>query len=152
MQSIKESNELKKEYLKLYKQAVIADKCILEELEELKLSKICPSILIDGMPRGNGGIRDLSGYAVKVTEAEEQLKKARYKRIKIKTDIIENIEKMQNETEKNVLRLKYIHLLTWEEVSVQMNYSLQHVYKIHNTALKNFSCDHAIVCDGESML
>lgn len=137
---LKESNEQKK-YLKSYKQAVIAAKCIEEELIELKLSKMCPSVLVDGMPHGKNGTGDLSGYAVKAAEAEEKLRAARYLRIKLYTEIVDSIESMADERDKNLLRLKYLHFKTWEEVSLEMGYSYKQIHRIHSAALSRFKED-----------
>ena len=55
--------------------------------------------------------------------------------------IISSIEKMDNETEKTLLTLKYIEGYTWEEVCEKMNYSLRQVYYLHNNALKHYQAD-----------
>ena len=55
--------------------------------------------------------------------------------------IICSIEKMENETEKTLLTLKYIEGYTWEEVCEIMNYSLRQVYYLHNNALKHYQAD-----------
>lgn len=49
--------------------------------------------------------------------------------------IIEKIEDIPSETEKNILILKYLCGYTWEEISEKTNYSLRQVYNIHSKAL-----------------
>lgn len=53
--------------------------------------------------------------------------------------ILHDIEKMEQETEKNLLILKYINGYTWEQICEIMNYSLRQTYYIHNHALEHFS-------------
>lgn len=53
--------------------------------------------------------------------------------------IIKNLEKMNDETEKNILILKYINGETWEKISELTNYSIRQIYYIHANALKNFT-------------
>ena len=130
-------NERKKDYLKSYKSAVIAAKVIQEEIDELRLDKMCPSVISDGMPHAST-CSDLSSYAVKLVELEEKLKTARYQKIKLHMEISDCIEAMENETEKCLLRLKYLHCKTFEEVAECMKYSLRQVYSIHSSAINNF--------------
>lgn len=137
IRELNESNEKKKEYLKSYKESVISAKVIQEEIEQLRLDKMCPSVISDGMPHAST-CSDLSSYAAKLMELEEKLHKARYKKITLHTDISDCIEAMENETEKCVLRLKYLHCKTFEEVAECMKYSLRQVYSFHSSAINNF--------------
>lgn len=137
-QTLKTENEQKKRYLKSYKESIKAVKIITDEIEQLRLDKVSPTVINDGMPHSSN-CNDLSAYAAKLDELETQLHKERFKRISIYSDIIKQIEEMENETEKNVLRLKYIRCLNWEEVAVEMGYSWQHIHKLHGSALKNFN-------------
>lgn len=127
----------KKEYLKSYKDAVIAAKVIQEEIDELRLDKMYPSVISDGMPHAST-CSDLSSYAAKLMELEEKLVAARYRRIKLYTDILDRIEGMQDEKEKNVLRLKYLHCKNWDEVAKYTGYTSRQVYRIHLIAINNF--------------
>ena len=54
-------------------------------------------------------------------------------------NILLKIEQMENETEKNILILKYIQNHTWEEICEIMNYSLRQIYNLHNQALEHFN-------------
>lgn len=132
------NNEEKKEYLRSYKQAVIAARCIETELREVKLAKRCPSILVDTTPCDTG---DKHEYTVKVHALEEKLKQARYKRICLYTEIVDKIESMEREIDKNILRLKYIHNKTWEEVAEEINYGWTRTHELHREALKHFECE-----------
>lgn len=96
-----------------------------------------PSFIMDSMPRGNG-YSDLSSYAAKVDCLMEELRDQMNQRIDLRREIAHKIEDMNDETEKLVLRYRYIHLLTWEDLAVKMDYSWQHIHKIHNKALNNF--------------
>lgn len=138
LEYIKKENELKKDYLKSYGDAIRAEKAIEDEIKQLRLDKMCPSIVIDDMPRGVGGHSDLSDYIVKVDELLEVLRMSMEERIELRREIIRKVESMSNETEKLVLRLRYIQMKTWEELAAQIGYSWQHVHKIHGKALQHF--------------
>ena len=134
---IKKENEAKKEYLMRYRDALRAEKQIEEEITQLRLDTMMPAVVNDGMPHGSG-IGDLSGYAAQVDELLQDLKEQQEKRIQIRREITQKIEKMPNETEKMVLRYRYIHLLKWEEIAVKMCYSWKGIHKVHGRALQHF--------------
>lgn len=135
------NNEEKKEYLKSYQKALRRENDILDEIQRLRADKMFPSVVNDGMPRGTNQ-SDLSAYVAILDEQIEELKRERLERAKIRADIEKRIRKMEDEDEQRVLRLRYIKGVKWEEVAVEMDFSWQHVHKIHSRALQNF-----IMCD-----
>lgn len=130
-------NEEKKEYLKSYQRSVKREQDILDEIQRLRMDKMFPSIVNDGMPHGSSQ-RDLSDYIVTIDEMIENLKQERLKRAKRQQEIERRIEKMEDEDEQRVLRLRYIKGMKWEEVAVEMGYSWKQVHRIHSDALRNF--------------
>ena len=136
--SIKKENDLKKEYLRRYGDAVRAAKQIEEEIRQLRLDTMMPAVVNDGMPHGSSSGSDLSRYAAKVDAMMEDLRNQMEARIDIKREIIGKIEEMENETEKLILRYRYIHLIKWEEIAVKMDYSWKQVHRIHGNALNHF--------------
>lgn len=130
-------NEKKKEYLKGYEKAVRQLHRIELEIQEMRLNKICPSILLDGMPHAHGG-NDLSAYAVLLEREERKYRKARYERIHKCKEIKDKIEQLGNEDEKDVLLYRYIKLMKWEEICTKMKYSWKQIHRIHSNALDHF--------------
>lgn len=133
----KDEIEKKKEYLKRYHGAVIAEKAIRQEIDELRMDKMFPMLIQDGMPHGSS-CGDMSEYAAQLDGLLADLKEQMEKRISIRREITQKIEQMQDETEKTVLRLRYIHWLRWEQIAERMGYSPEHVQRIHKKALGNF--------------
>lgn len=134
---VKAENEKKKEYLWGYQREMRQMKRLEEELAELRLSKMCPSVIQDGMPHASGG-GDLSGYMVQVDKMERKIQKARYKRIRKFKEIRDRIERLEDENEKDVLVYRYILGMKWEDIAVKMGYTWQHIHRIHSNALENF--------------
>ena len=111
METVKEENEKKKEYLKQYGKALRQEKRIEEELERLKLDRMLPGALAaDGLPKSSN-LSDLSDYAAEVDEQERKMVEQRKKRVRIRTEIRERIEQMEDETEKDILTYHYIDLM-----------------------------------------
>lgn len=130
-------NEEKKEYLKSYQRSVKREQDILDEIQRLRLDKMFPSAINDGMPHGSSQT-DLSDYIVIIDEMIEDLKQERLERAKRQQEIENRIGQMKDEDEQRVLRLRYIKGMKWEEIAVEMGCSWQWTHKIHARALKNF--------------
>ena len=136
-ENIREENDKKKEYLWGYQREKRKLQRLEEELAELRLDKMCPSVIQDGMPHASGG-SDLSGYAARVDALERKILKARYKRIRKFKEIRDRIERLEDENEKDVLMYRYIKGMKWEEIAMKMDYSWRRIHYIHSAALENF--------------
>ena len=93
---------------------------------------------LSGMLRGVPPQNILIAFDDKPAKSLADLKEQMEKRISIRREITQKIEQMQDETEKTVLRLRYIHWLRWEQIAERMGYSPEHVQRIHKKALGNF--------------
>jgi len=133
-----EENEQKKEYLKSYGRAKRREKRILDEIQRLRMDEMFPSVVSDDMPHGTK-VSDLSDYIVRVETQIEKLKAERLEKIKIYQDIEDRIKAMDNDNEQEVLRLRYILNLSWEEVAVVMGITWRHTMRMHSRALKNLN-------------
>ena len=125
---IQKENEEKKEYLKSYRRAVKREKDILDEIQRLRADKMFPSVANDGMPKGSNQ-SDLSDYIAILDEQIELLKAERLEKARCYQKIERQIKQMENEDEQEVLRLRYITGLKWEEVAARMSYSWKHIHR-----------------------
>ncbi len=132
-----DQNNQKKEYLGGYERALRQMERSELRINEMRINKICPSYILDGMPRASG-YKDLSGYAAILDEEERKYMKARYQRIKLCREISDKIEGIDNEDEKDVLMCRYIKLMKWEDISEKLGFSIQHIHRIHGKGIKNF--------------
>jgi len=130
------NDEEKKKYLKSYKDNVLAVNLIKEEIEQLELDKRC---LLPKEDAFSSGEKLHSILILKKRIDQKTIEQQRFLTNKFNryVTIIDSIEKLENETEKNVLKIKYIHCKTWEEVCEIMNYSYRQIHNIHKKALKN---------------
>lgn len=128
-------NEKKKRYLMSYRWAKKQEERILEEIQELRMDKMFPSTVNDGMPKGSEQ-RDLSDYAAKLDELIQELKEERLEKIKRLQSIERVIKEIDNEDAQTILRLRYIDGLKWEEVCVSINYEWAQMHRIHERALR----------------
>ena len=129
--------EEKKGFLRSYLEGKKELDSIVESIEALRMSKMLPSINVDGMPHAHN-TSDLSGYVAKLDELERKIQAKQWQIINIQMQIEISIMEMKSPKERMVLRYRYIQGLKWEEICLKMGYSWQNTHLIHAKALKNF--------------
>lgn len=135
-EQIKKENEKKKEYLWSYKRIREKAERAGLDVNEYRLSKICPSVVQDGMPKAAGDNKDLSDYAAKLDELENTYMDLKNEELDIRMDIRKKIEKLSDPNEVKVLDLRYLQLYEdWEDIYKKMGLSKSRVHKIHSNAL-----------------
>jgi DNA-directed RNA polymerase specialized sigma subunit len=136
----KQEIEKKKEYLKSYLPKQKAAERIGEDIERFRQAKMYPSISYDGLPHGNEH-HDLSDYIVALENLISKLMKARYERVQVYTNILNQIELMQDETEKELLKFRYLRGLQWDDICIELGFEWAQVHRIHKKALEHFNCE-----------
>ena len=107
------------------------------KIKEMRLNRIYPLVINDGMPHASSQT-DLSSYAALLDQEEKRYMRYRYQRIRKCKEITDRIEQLSDEDEKDILIYRYIRLMKWEDIAVKMNLSWRRVHYIHSSALKNF--------------
>lgn len=74
-----------------------------------------------------------------IDETEREIDQKLQMLVKLKAEISGAIDRLSNREERMVLRCRYLNDYSWEEISALMNVSERTVYRIHGTALQNFS-------------
>lgn len=132
------NNEEKKQYLRRYQAAKKRAKMIQEEIDELRSSKTSPVGLGDGLPHGSG-TSDLSGYAARWDELVRELEAEKEMQMVTYHEIWNQVKKIPNATEQEVLTRRYLIGQSWEKIAVEMHYSYRQIIRIHGAALQHFS-------------
>lgn len=106
----------------------------IERLEDE--AKSLKAIVIDGMPKG-GSISDGVGNIVVKIEQLRSDYLHKYDLALCELYKIERvIECIDNETERIIMRKRYIQGLHWEDICSDMSYSWQHIHRIHSNILR----------------
>ena len=127
----------KKEYLEQYQNLKRKINRINLQIDEIRLAKMSPSLVLDGMPHGSE-TSDLSNYAAKLDEKINELMETNKKSGELLVEITDSIKAMSDEREKDVLQFRYVMGWTWDTISNRMDYSRQQVIRIHNSAIEDF--------------
>ncbi len=73
----------------------------------------------------------------KIQELEEKINAEVDLYVDLKSEIRGVIEKVENTDEQMVLRYRYIHNMTWEQIGDELHADRTTVYRWHNTALRH---------------
>ena len=94
----------------------------------------------DGQPHGTGKSDPVGNQAVKIADQIAELEvKALKKRGELwakRSEIIEAIGEVGDESLQRLLWMRYVHGASFEEVAVDMGYSYRHVVRLHGDALQ----------------
>ena len=111
-----------------------------EQINELKSVMVAPKIpQLTGMPFGGSSEPDKIGNVV---AKADKLCDMYYSRLKVLVELqatIENAIAGLDSQEQLLIRLYYFSNYTWEEVAVRLNYSWQHIHRLHRAVLEKLA-------------
>ncbi len=101
-----------------------------------ELAAKCTTTFSD-MPRNpNRGHSRVEDCVIKIVDLEDSIKKDIEKLVDLKKEIMGVIKAVPNVEYQTLLEKRYLCFITWEQIAVDMNYSMQHIHRMHSAALK----------------
>lgn len=134
---MQQNNDEKKRYLKQYGYAKKKIALLQAQIDELQQIQTSPTVLLDGMPKGNK-VSDLSSYMAKMDMLLRELEAEREIQMIVYAEICRKIKQMTNVVEKEILTRRYLLGQSWEKIANEMGYSHRQIFRLHCNALKNF--------------
>lgn len=129
-----------KEYLG---QAYRIDQRINSKLEQVtslrNLATKATSTLSDTPPSGTRNVHSMEDVIVKIIDMENEINADIDKLVDLKQEIIRVIKAVENQELHTLLELRYLCFKTWEEISVEMGYTIRHIYRLRDMALKKIN-------------
>lgn len=126
-----------KEYLG---QAYRIDQRINSKLEQISslhdLATKATSTISDMPGSATRNIHRMEDIIVKIMNLEEEVNKDIDALVDLKMDITHLIKLVDNHEYQIILEQRYLCFKTWEQISVDMGYSIQHTFRLHDKALK----------------
>ncbi len=109
----------------------------LEQIASLRELATKATTVISDMPGSpNRNLHKMEDAIVKLTDLEAELNEDINRLATMKVDITRMIKRVPNRQERNVLEKRYLCYETWEQISVDMGYSIQHTFRIHDLGLQ----------------
>lgn len=84
-------------------------------------------------------IHRMEDIIVKIMDLEEEVNKDIGALVDLKMDITHLIKLVDNHEYQIILEQRYLCFKTWEQISVDMGYSIQHTFRLHDKVLKDVS-------------
>ena len=92
------------------------------------------------MPRGsNQNISRQDSIVTKIIDFQNEINREIDALVDLKKEIYEKIQQVSNPEYRTVLERRYLCLETWEQIAVDMSYSIQHIHRLHSSALNEIS-------------
>ena len=124
-------------------QAYHIDHRINSKLEQIcslhELSTKATSTISDMPGSATRNIHRMEDIIVKIMNLEEEVNKDIDALVDLKMDITHLIKLVDNHEYQIILEQRYLCFKTWEQISVDMGYSIQHTFRLHNKALKEIA-------------
>ena len=129
------TSQEKKEFLSRYLEILSEEKDIREEIAywESNAQKVTASW--SAVPSGGKGSDKVQTGAIKVAELRESLMDKINQLAAVRIEIERAIGTVQDDTQRRLLRLRYIKGMTLQQIAVEMHYSWRHICNIHGYAL-----------------
>lgn len=122
-------------------QAYRIDQRINSKLEQIvalrELATKATSTLNDTSVSGSRNLQSMEGIIAKMIDMEDEIKRDIDTLVDLKREFVTIIKKINNPEYQTLLELRYLCFKTWEQIAVDMGYSLQHIFRIHAKALKD---------------
>lgn len=101
---------------------------------------------LTGMPRNpNQGGSSMADAVVKIIDLQAEINSDIDRLVDLKREIVALIKSVADTEYQTLLEKRYLCFMTWEQIAVDMNYSIHHLYKMHNAALD--ICDELLKQD-----
>ena len=126
-----------KEYLS---QARFLDDRINSKIQQIsslnELATKCTATISDMPHSPNSGGSTMADAVCKIIDLQEEINKDIDRLVDLKREIMGVIKSVPNVEYQTILEKRYLCFISWEQIAVDMNYSMQHIHRMHSSALK----------------
>lgn len=107
----------------------------IDERERLESLLTSPrTAKLTGMPHGGGG--DWTNAVIAVSDLNAVIVGEIETLCRIKREVIEAIDAVEDTRYKQLLELRYRNYMPWESIAAEMGYTLRNVHELHGKALQ----------------
>lgn len=101
-----------------------------------ELATMCTSTLSDMPKNPNRGDSRMADSVIKIIDLQDEINSDINKLVELKREIMGVIKAVPNMEYQTLLEKRYLCFITWEQIAVDMNYSMQYTFRIHERTLK----------------
>ena len=129
-----------KEYLNRI--SVLEDEIKRKQQRCITLRDVAMNTSVNNSNIGVQKTRDKNSFEsilTRVIDLEREIKADEERLVDLKAEIIEKIKLVPNVEYQMLLELRHVCFKAWDEIADAMNFSVQHVFRLHSTALQELS-------------
>lgn len=127
-----------KEYLG---QAFRIDQRINSKLEQImslrELATKATFTLSDVPHNPSPNLQSMESIICKMMDLESEINVDINSLVDLKREMVNIIKAVSNPEQQTLLELRYLCFKSWEQIAVDMSYTVRNIYKIHDAALEN---------------
>lgn len=124
-------------------QAYRIDQRINSKLEQItslrELATKATSTLQDTVVSKTRNVHSMENIIAKMVDLEIEINGDIDTLVDLKCELVSVIKQIKNPEQQTLLELRYLCFRAWEQISVDMHYSIQNAYKVHDKALVSVS-------------
>lgn len=113
----------------------------LKNLKDLSISLPGTDYSKERVQTSNSNDARYTEIIAKIDELERVIQQEIDDMLALKLEIRNVINSVKDNSEKLVLKYRYLNFFTWDKICFEMNVSLKTVHRIHNNALRNVKVD-----------
>lgn len=108
----------------------------LEQVQSLReLASKATATLSDDRPKETRNFQRMEDIICKILDLESEINSDIDKLVDLKREIVKLIKSIPNTEHQTIFELRYLCFKTWEQIAVEMGYSLRWVHIVHSKAL-----------------
>lgn len=124
-------------------QALYLDQRIDSKLEQVDalnaLATKATSTLTDMPKHKSVSTSSLEDIVIKIIDLQQSINQDIDTLVDLKREIIQVIQAVDDKELQTLLEKRYLNYCSWEQIAVEMKYSIQHIYRLHSRALNKIS-------------
>ena len=109
----------------------------LEQVESLNELATKVSSTLTGMPKNpNSATSTMADTVTKIIALQAEINNDIERLVDLKREMVAVIKAVANTERQTLLELRYLCFKTWEQIAVEMDYTVRNVHLLHKEALK----------------
>jgi hypothetical protein len=110
----------------------------IEQVQSLRALSTKATVTLSDIPpsKGTRNVHRMEDVIAKMIDLESEINADLNRLIDLKHEIITVVKCVENPELQTILELRYLCFKTWEEIAVEINWSIRQVYYMHGEALR----------------
>lgn len=108
----------------------------IEQIASLRDLSLKVTATLSDMPKGSRNVHSKEKIITKIIDLENEINADIDALVDLKKEILSVIKSVDRIECQTLLEMRYLCYKSWEQIAIGMGYSLQHIFRLHNKALR----------------